>query len=123
MKKFGTPIGAAPGVASEKVGFAGVGTPSGRWIGRGASGARTFDGAFVVSRSHSEAVVEGEVWTEDWTPRLRLPPLRSRHPWSVMRPEPARPLRRPVPLPVRPPVRSRPPTAPGVDVAPGVASA
>jgi hypothetical protein len=27
MKKFGTPNGAAPGVANEKVGFAGVGTP------------------------------------------------------------------------------------------------
>src|SRR2546421_5211904 len=29
MKKFGTPIGAAPGNASEKVGLAGVGTPAG----------------------------------------------------------------------------------------------
>src|SRR6476661_5925122 len=28
MKKFGTPIGAAPGVASEKVGFSIVGVPS-----------------------------------------------------------------------------------------------
>src|SRR3954469_10764703 len=28
MKKFGTPIGAAPGSACEKVGLAGVGTPS-----------------------------------------------------------------------------------------------
>src|SRR3954462_13812123 len=34
MKKFGTPIGAAPGVAREKLGFAGVGTPSGRRTGR-----------------------------------------------------------------------------------------
>ena len=29
MKKFGTPIGAGPGVASEKLGFDGVGTPFG----------------------------------------------------------------------------------------------
>ena len=28
MKKFGTPIGAAPGSAKEKVGFDGVGTPA-----------------------------------------------------------------------------------------------
>src|SRR4051794_27613572 len=38
MKKFGTPIGAGPGVASEKVGLAGVGMPpflrSGRKTGR-----------------------------------------------------------------------------------------
>src|SRR5579859_130231 len=27
MKKFGTPIGAGPGIANEKVGLAGVGTP------------------------------------------------------------------------------------------------
>jgi hypothetical protein len=27
MKKFGTPIGAGPGVESEKVGFEGAGTP------------------------------------------------------------------------------------------------
>ena len=27
MKKFGTPIGAGPGNANEKVGFAAVGTP------------------------------------------------------------------------------------------------
>lgn len=27
MKKFGTPIGAGPGVDSEKVGFVAVGTP------------------------------------------------------------------------------------------------
>ena len=31
MKKFGTPIGAAPGSANEKVGFEGVGTPA--WLG------------------------------------------------------------------------------------------
>src|SRR5215211_64388 len=30
MKKFGTPMGAAPGVAKEKVGLAGVGTPPSR---------------------------------------------------------------------------------------------
>src|SRR5436189_3493979 len=29
MKKFGTPIGAGPGVAEEKLGFCGVGVPSG----------------------------------------------------------------------------------------------
>src|SRR5438552_464856 len=29
MKKFGTPSGAGPGLASEKVGFCGVGLPSG----------------------------------------------------------------------------------------------
>ncbi len=28
MKKFGTPIGAGPGIASEKVGFVGAGEPS-----------------------------------------------------------------------------------------------
>ena len=28
MKKFGTPIGAGPGVASEKVGLSSVGVPS-----------------------------------------------------------------------------------------------
>jgi hypothetical protein len=28
MKKFGTPIGAGPGIASEKVGFDGAGEPS-----------------------------------------------------------------------------------------------
>ena len=35
MKKFGTPIGAGPGVASEKPGFAGVGVPSARSVGAG----------------------------------------------------------------------------------------
>src|SRR5690349_61671 len=30
MKKFGTPIAAGPGVASDRVGLASVGTPSGR---------------------------------------------------------------------------------------------
>jgi hypothetical protein len=33
MKKFGTPIGAAPGSANEKVGFDGVGTPPGPVFG------------------------------------------------------------------------------------------
>src|SRR3954447_25752000 len=36
MKKFGTPICAGPGVASENVGLAGVGAPSGRLGGAGA---------------------------------------------------------------------------------------
>src|SRR5690349_6878808 len=37
MKKFGTPSGAGPGVAEEKVGFCGVGLPSGlvNWSGEG----------------------------------------------------------------------------------------
>jgi hypothetical protein len=32
MKKFGTPMRAAPGVESEKVGLAGLGVPSGRTL-------------------------------------------------------------------------------------------
>src|SRR3954469_20144588 len=112
MKKFGTPIGAAPGVAREKLGFAEVGTPFGRRVGRGVSTVSAlggFDGARVWTRAHSEAVVEGEVWPDDRAVRVRLRTLRSGQPWSVMRPEPARPLRRGVPLRLRPPVR---PTAP-----------
>src|SRR4051794_19591356 len=31
MKKFGTPMAAGPGIASESVGFANVGVPSGAW--------------------------------------------------------------------------------------------
>jgi hypothetical protein len=38
MKKFGTPIGAAPGSAKEKVGFDGVGTPAGVVGGAGLAG-------------------------------------------------------------------------------------
>jgi hypothetical protein len=39
MKKFGTPIGAGPGVASEKVGFDAAGEPSEFvWTGAGADG-------------------------------------------------------------------------------------
>jgi hypothetical protein len=38
MKKFGTPIGAAPGSANEKVGLAGVGTPLGVRGGGGVGG-------------------------------------------------------------------------------------
>ncbi len=40
MKKFGTPIGAGPGVASEKLGFAGVGMPLGWKAGAGVSSPR-----------------------------------------------------------------------------------
>ena len=45
MKKFGTPIGAAPGIASEKPGFAVVGVPS---SARPGGVARAF---FFASRS------------------------------------------------------------------------
>jgi hypothetical protein len=38
MKKFGTPIGAAPGSANENVGLAGVGTPLGVTGGGGVGG-------------------------------------------------------------------------------------
>ena len=49
MKKFGTPIGAAPGCASEKVGLSSVGLPS---IARpGAFLPRAF---FLARRSSSE---------------------------------------------------------------------
>src|SRR5215213_6091465 len=126
MKKFGTPIGAAPGVAREKLGFAGVGTPSGRRTGRRVSTVGVCERAWVRERpwvrrgAHPEVVVETEPGTDERRVRVRLPPLPSRQPSSVMRPEPARPLRRAVPLRLRPPVRSRP-TAPGVaaGVAPG----
>ena len=37
MKKFGTPIGAGPGVESEKLGLAGVGMPFDRKAGAGVS--------------------------------------------------------------------------------------
>jgi hypothetical protein len=48
MKKFGTPSGAGPGVAEEKVGFCGVGLPSGlvNWSGEG-----VFRSRGVVRRS------------------------------------------------------------------------
>jgi len=43
MKKFGTPIGAGPGVASEKVGFSGVGTPPAPVGPLGRAGGRGLD--------------------------------------------------------------------------------
>ena len=59
MKKFGTPIGAAPGSASEKVGLSSVGEPS---SARPGCFARAF---FLASRSSSETSFL----------RLRLPAL------------------------------------------------
>jgi hypothetical protein len=47
MKKFGTPIGAAPGSANENVGFDGVGTPPAPVFGGGV-GLGLPAGGFVV---------------------------------------------------------------------------
>src|SRR3954469_1364064 len=95
MKKFGTPIGAAPGVAREKFGFAGVGTPSGRRTGRrvptaGGWGRRgvcerrwVCERACVWRRAHPEALVERERRADEWAARVRLPPLPARQLGSV----------------------------------------
>src|SRR6478672_4916620 len=59
MKKFGTPIWAAPGSAIVKVGLAGVGVPSGAWS---ALGSRCFALArsrlaFFLTRPLSDCVL------------------------------------------------------------------
>ena len=61
MKKFGTPIGAGPTVASEYPGFAGVGTPSGSWS-RGVSRrrGRAAVGVGVVAWPDVHSLVEVE---------------------------------------------------------------
>jgi hypothetical protein len=46
MKKFGTPIGAAPGSAKENVGFDDVGTPP---LPRGLAGLEDFFCLFVLA--------------------------------------------------------------------------
>src|SRR3954451_18597001 len=59
MKKFGTPIRAGPGMASEKVGFEGAGEPSGLLsFGAGTTvGGSVVGGA--VEQSRPEVEVEG----------------------------------------------------------------
>jgi len=57
MKKFGTPSGAGPGDANEKVGFAAVGTP------------------FLVFGDGGFFVFEVEVWVEGFGPVGPLDPL------------------------------------------------
>src|SRR3954462_15370335 len=60
MKKFGTPMWAGPGVASEKLGLVGAGEPSGL-LSAGAGGiAASFVGA-VESLAHSRPEVEVEL--------------------------------------------------------------
>src|SRR5690242_19262532 len=54
MKKFGTPMGAAPGSACEKVGLAGVGMPSPWRIGEGLGLPSAF--AFLVAASSPVAL-------------------------------------------------------------------
>jgi hypothetical protein len=49
MKKFGTPIGAGPGSAKEKVGFAGVGMPLGATGGAGLGAAGAGLAGFLVA--------------------------------------------------------------------------
>ena len=66
MKKFGTPIAAGPGVASETVGLLGAGVPFERVRGRagrgvvffGAGGASTRWSPRSLSESHPEVEVE-----------------------------------------------------------------
>ena len=56
MKKFGTPSGAGPGVAEEKVGFCGVGLPSGL-VNRSGDGERRSRGD--VPRRNPPVALEG----------------------------------------------------------------
>ena len=92
MKKFGTPIGAAPGVASGTAGSRGSGCRRRARSRRGVSPPRTSLGAFESRRSHSEAVVEVESFTTPTT----LPDFfagfdfffPSRQPWSRIVPVP-----------------------------------
>src|SRR5689334_14488440 len=79
MKKFGTPIGAGPGVESEKVGFDGAGEPSAFVVaGVGAAGSvcagsvwAGFDACFLQSRPEVE--VEPQPFLTDPVPREVLP--------------------------------------------------
>ena len=59
MKKFGTPIGAAPG-RGEREGRVRRGRRAVRARSRGVAPPRTSPGPFELSRSHSEVVVEVE---------------------------------------------------------------
>src|SRR2546429_122383 len=63
MKKFGTPRGAGPGLESEKVGFCGVGLPSGL-VSRSVDGDRRSRGVFFFSsrRRHTRC---GRDWSSD----------------------------------------------------------
>src|SRR5438046_2335082 len=61
MKKFGTPIGTGPGVASEKVGFDGAGDPFGLVsFGTGLVVATGFESAVSGLAPHPEPEVEIE---------------------------------------------------------------
>jgi hypothetical protein len=78
MKKFGTPIGAGPGVDSEKVGFDGAGEPSEFvWTGAGAAGVvgtgSAGDGFDDFLQSLPEVEVEEQLFEVDPAPASRLP--------------------------------------------------
>ena len=71
MKKFGTPIGAGPGVASEKLGFDGVGTPFGWKVGAGVSSpsgpSACFGSSVSSTATQSPVEVEAEALTTEPT--------------------------------------------------------
>jgi hypothetical protein len=78
MKKFGTPIGAGPGVESEKVGFDGAGEPSAFVVGgvgaAGVLGAGSVCAGFdVFPHPRSELEAEPQPFLIDPVPREVLP--------------------------------------------------
>ncbi|MEA2282979.1 MAG: hypothetical protein QOK21_3586 [Solirubrobacteraceae bacterium] len=104
MKKFGTPIGAGPGVASEKVGFDGAGEPSEFvWTGAGAPGVAEAGsdcaGWDDFLQPRPEVEVEEQLFDVEPAPASRLPFARE---WAEPRVLPGL-------------------CVPGVAVAPGVA--
>src|SRR5919108_6556565 len=98
MKKFGTPIRAGPGVASEYVGLAGVGEPSGFCVGGTAS-----DVSSTLSRARptaertlrsarltalSSPVPTGESCVDPFPPPVLVPPPPPPPPLSPPPPPP-----------------------------------